>query len=312
MRLGIEITGRCNAACGHCSFACGPTRKDGLTNRKILELMDQAADLNTGQLEFVLTGGEPFLDRRRLAELVAYGTSLGAIVSCVTNGFWASSTPRAIEVLKPLEQAGLRLIGVSTSRFHRQFVAAERVERAIVAAVQLGIRSVLKIAVTRSDLSTVQDPAIARAESLADEVERFAVIGNGRNPSAIAESEWITSEAIPMGRCPSAEAMIAEDGRFIVCCASGPVSSSAFTLANVGDTSLRECARRLSEDVLHRRLRSHGPASFLPAIIVAGLSGKLRPAYHDVCDLCTHLLSDPALVDISRDHAERSAVSPCP
>lgn len=309
MRLGIEITGRCNAACLHCSSACGPTVRDRLSTGEILAVMDQASELNTGQLEFALTGGEPFLDRRRLRELIAHGTSLGAIVSCVSNGFWASSMPRALDVLAPLKAAGLRMIGISTSRFHRQYVEAVRVELAIAAASQLGIRTMLKIAITKSDRYLPPEPSIARAEAMADVVEHFAVIGHGRDPSAIDESEWITSETIPVGRCPSAAANIAEDGRYMACCSSGP-ASPAFAFGNISDTPLRECARRLSASALHRQLRSHGPASFLPAIIQAGLSEKLRPAYHDVCDLCTHLLSDVEMVAVSKQQAETFAAPP--
>ncbi len=309
MRLGIEITGRCNAACLHCPSACGPTRRDELSTGEIRAVMDQAAEISIGQLEFVLTGGEPFLNRGKLRELIAHGTWLGAIVSCVSNGFWASSMPRALEVLVPLKAAGLRMIGISSSRFHRQYVDADRVERAIAAASQLGIRTVLKIAITKSDRSLPPEPPIARAEALADHVEHFAVIGHGRDPSAIDEAEWITSETIPVGRCPSTAASIAEDGRYLACASSGP-ASPAFALGNIRDTPLRECARRLSESALHRHLRNHGPASFLPAIIYAGLSEKLRPAYHDVCDLCTHLLSDAEIVAVSKRQAETFAVPP--
>ncbi len=308
MRLGIEITGRCNAACLHCSSACGPTRRDQLSTNEILAVMDQAYEINPGQLEFVLTGGEPFLDRRRLRELIAHGTSLGAIVSCVSNGFWASSMPRALDVLGPLKEAGLRMIGISTSRFHRQYVAGQRVELAIAAAGQLGIRTVLKIAITKSDRYLPPESPVARAEASADMVEHFAVIGSGRDPSAIDESEWITSETIPVGRCPSTAASIAEDGRYMACASSGP-ASPAFAFGNIRDTPLRDCAKRLSESALHRQLRSNGPASFLPAIIHAGLSSKLRPAYHDVCDLCTHLLSNAEMVAVCKQQAETFAVT---
>lgn len=303
MRLGIEVTARCNAACAHCTSACGPTRTARLSTDEIVDVMDQAAAIGTAPLEFILTGGEPFLDRQQLRRLVAHGTARGAIVGCVSNGFWATSEQRAHQVLAPLQASGLRLLGISSSRFHRGFVPAERVERAITVAAQLGIRTVLKLAMTRRDQDQPDPAAIERAAARADEVERFAVIGSGRSATAIDASEWITSEAIPFGACPSTESKIADDGRFVACCSSGP-SSTMFEFGNIRTQSLQSCMKALTNDPVHRELRRAGPAIFLPAVIAAGQSGRLRDAYHDVCDLCTHLLCDPVLTAISRDHAE--------
>lgn len=304
MRLGIEVTGRCNAACAHCSTACGPTKADNLLADEICSVMNDAASLGGDDLEFILTGGEPFLDRQRLNTLVAHGTCLGAIVGCVSNGFWASSRPRAVHVLSPLRDAGLRLLGISTSQFHRAFVPPERVEHAIAAARELGIRTVLKIASTKSDLGQPVIPSLARAAELADEVERFAVIGDGRAPGAINPREWITSEAIPQGRCPSTEAKIAEDGTFVACCSSSP-RSPMFEFGNVRIMPIANCLDALANSPVHRILREKGPAAFLPVVIRQGEAQRLRRAYHDVCDLCSHLLCNPVLADICQRHAEQ-------
>lgn len=304
MRLGIEVTGRCNAACAHCSSACGPTKMDNLLTDEICAVMNDAASLGGDDLEFILTGGEPFLDRRRLSALVAHGTGLGAIVGCVSNGFWAATRPRAVQVLAPLRDDGLRLLGISTSRFHRAFVPPQRVEHAIAAAGELGIRTVLKIALTRFDLGQPEIPSLARAAELADEVERFAVIGDGRAPGAINPQEWLTYETIPLGRCPSTEAKVAEDGTFVACCSSSP-RSPMFEFGNVRDTPITTCLQALATSPVHRSLRENGPAAFLPAVIKQGEARQLRLAYHDVCDLCSHLLCNPVLADICQRHAEQ-------
>lgn len=309
MRLGIEITSKCNASCAHCSAACGPSRKEGLTTEEVFRLMDEAAALGSSPLEFSITGGEPFLDREQLRDVIAHGTSLGAIVSCISNAFWARSPQRAIDVLAPLHAAGLRMIGISTSRYHQQYVPAECVRNAIEGARRWGIRSVLKQALVRSDLAAKDSAPIEAAAALADEVERFAVIGSGRSATAIPDDDRITQQGIPLGRCPSTDMMVATDGRVLACCTSGPIGTW-LDMGNIRREPFAIALNRLDSSAIQRRLRQSGPASLLPAVILAGHGDRLRPTYLDACDLCTHLASDPLLSAAAQAEANRDVHDP--
>ncbi|WP_273452288.1 radical SAM protein [Nevskia ramosa] len=303
MRLGIEITSRCNARCAHCSAGCGPDRNAELDTATLRKLMDDAAAIDDGPLEFALTGGEPFLDRAQLQILIAHGHSLGAIVSCVTNAFWATSSERADDILRPLAASGLRLLGVSASRFHRAFVPADRITIAIAAAQRLGIRTVLKTALTKVDLSEPPDTDQECAAALADETEYFAVLGPGRAPDALAEDQLIRTETAPLELCPSRNPMVAADGRVLACCSSGAIGP-LHVLGTIQDGGLQRAVTRLHEDPLHVRIRTAGPASLLPAVVRAGHANRLRSAYADACDLCTHLSSDPVLASAIRAAAD--------
>ena len=302
MRLGIEITSRCNARCGHCSAACGPHGRASLSTDRLQDIMSEAAELNRGTLEFALTGGEPFLDTEQLQSLIAHGHALGAIVSCVSNGFWATTLQRGVDVLQPLADAGLQMLGISSSRFHRKYVPTDRVRHALEAARLCGIRSALKLAVTLDDMSADPDPLLVAATAYADETESFAVIGPGRSAGAVTESELIRPRGIPLGRCPSQDTMIAADGRVLACCSSGPVSE-LHRLGDIHTETLAHALDRLDRDPVQLRLREVGPASFLPAVVRAGHGSRLREGYVDVCDLCTHLGSDPVLAALARNDA---------
>lgn len=309
IRLGIEITPRCNASCAHCSAGCGPKRRATLGTAELCRIIDEAAGIEPGPFEIDLTGGEPFLDVEQLRTLVAHATSRGATVTCVSNGFWAATVERGIEVLAPLKAAGLKVIAISSSRFHRDFVAADRVRNAIDAAQRSGLRPVLKLALSKSDLLTPDEPAIAAAAALADRVERFAVIGSGRSAGAVADDELIRLTGIPQGRCPSTDTMVAEDGRVLACCSSGPVSA-LHELGNVRHESLATALGRLASSPVLQRLRTAGPASFVPAIVRAGHGDRLRATYLDACDLCTQLSADPVLAALARADASHDRATP--
>ncbi len=81
--LYMEVTGRCNLECVHCYSASGDSRATSeLSTKQIAGVMKEA--LNAGASSITISGGEPFL-RADIAELLAYGNSLGLDMGVVTN-----------------------------------------------------------------------------------------------------------------------------------------------------------------------------------------------------------------------------------
>jgi len=59
--LWLHTNNSCNLACEHCLVSSGPDGDGGLDGARLVELIDEAADL--GVQRFYFTGGEPFLRR---------------------------------------------------------------------------------------------------------------------------------------------------------------------------------------------------------------------------------------------------------
>jgi hypothetical protein len=134
------LTYACCAECDHC-FVWGSPRGGGpITVEQINGFLDELARAPqvTG---LCAEGGEPFLFQRELLHLVRRGTERGYRVGALTNAFWATSDDDALRALRPLADAGLRSLGISTDQWHTRFVPAERVERALGLCAELGIES---------------------------------------------------------------------------------------------------------------------------------------------------------------------------
>ena len=306
MFLALIITARCNAACTHCSTSCGPRRHESLPREKILSLMDEAAALaphdGTGELAFGISGGEPFLDFKLLRDVVAHGKCLGAQISCVSNGYWATSDQKARELLGQLQDAGLDSLAISTSRFHEEFVKRRRVERALRAASALGIDCQLKYVRTRSD--TEDDAAIeswARSAG-ADQVQIMTLLPALREGARLADDEYPRGEALPAGPCPAPVMTVMESGEAYTCCTPGAFNRF-FSLGNVHQSSLRRVSDRFHVGGKQQILRAQGPAAFVAEIQRRGHGARLRPAYGDVCELCTHIGQDPVMAAVAEDVA---------
>lgn len=304
MRIVLMITARCNASCAHCSTSCGPTRTEALSSADARAVIDQAANLDPlDSLEICITGGEPFLDFPNLKNLISFGAERGALMSCVTNGYWASSPDKAAELLGELAEAGLRLLAISTSRFHTAFVSRRRVNNALGAARDIGLETVLKYVQTAADENLEHLKAEA-LESGATWVQVIPVMPHIRERVDIPETWYPRTAGLPQGACPGAVLNIAETGRAYMCCTPGAVS----TFHAVGELSrdpLATIYKRFLLGPKQQVLRTHGPQFFAAAIRDAGLGHRLRDAYANPCDLCTHIANEGDLADV----AEAAAVS---
>lgn len=297
MKLTLMLTARCNASCSHCGTNCGPQRTEALSRTDIFRLMDEAAALTEGEpLRFGLTGGEPFLDFALLRDVVAHGRSLGADVACVSNGYWATTDERARALLTELKDAGLASLSLSTSRFHQQFIKLKRVERAFRAARAVGLPCVLKHVRLRSDADDAQSVRDWARAAGATAVQDFSVLPHLREGETLPEAEYTRRPGLPEGACPFPLMTVDWNGQAYTCC--NPGSFNPFlSLGNVRQAPLHDLRERFYLGGKQQLLREHGPIFFARALQAQGLGARLRDSYTSVCDLCTHIATDPVLAE---------------
>lgn len=107
--IAINLTRRCNLACGHC-YMDAEARLDGgdgeLTSAEVKQLLDEIAS-RSNETMVVLTGGEPLI-RSDLEQMVAHGSRLGLAMVVGSNGVLLDEAR-----VKSLKQAGALGIGIS-------------------------------------------------------------------------------------------------------------------------------------------------------------------------------------------------------
>lgn len=83
--LQLYLTQACNLRCKHCYFSSGEPYQDELSNEEFLHLIKEAKKM--GIKSFTITGGEPFLRRKLLFEILREATDQGfSNISMSTNG----------------------------------------------------------------------------------------------------------------------------------------------------------------------------------------------------------------------------------
>lgn len=311
--VGLLVTTRCTAACKHCCFGCTP-RGDQLSGDVTMTLaeaksyIDQVSALSGGIRRLGMSGGEPFLLRHDLVEIVRYGRDKGAKrITINTACYWATSRKAALWRLRPLRAAGLDQLDISTDDFHTEFISLDNVRLALEVGRELGLEVSVNSVITRK--TNNQHTILAQLGDAAAGVtaHEWKCMPTGAAQQFIPLDDLFQKPGLPAEPCPAPNFIIRPDGDAYFCC-----SPSGWTpdlkLGNAKEDPLPVLWQRFCNRELYRTLMNEGPIAFVPAIEAAGQEHRLRPAYVNTCDLCHHILSDPVLAQIARANVTQREV----
>lgn len=294
--LSILPWNTCNARCDHCGPESGPRDRTGLTDEEVFKLIDDAAERFRGPEEWCLSlsGGEVFLYYDRLLSYCVRTKQRGGYVTLITNGFWATSVSRAVELLRPLQENGLRLMGMSMSAFHQEYVSEERVLNALRAAGELRLRTHIRVAATRSHRMWKIMQELSAAGLWFTDFMEMPVTPAGRAGRTIAPSELLRTPEYPRGTCPAAGMTINPKGDAMVCCnGAGEVG---LTVGNVRKANFNQLQDEFDRDEIVDYLKRFGPAAALELLGDAETSKSFEErGYVSVCHLCHDVFSNEEL-----------------
>lgn len=127
---------RCQYACKHCLYNCGPRWRDWMSPGTLREALT-ATKAWRHRFRIHLTGGEPFLNFPLLLEGVKTAARLGIPQYVETNAGWCIREEDVTEKFSTLRDAGLNAILISCSPFHAEKIPPIRTLRAIKTALRI-------------------------------------------------------------------------------------------------------------------------------------------------------------------------------
>jgi len=139
-KLELIVTYHCNSQCLHCDTFCGPHAGGLMSPAAAAGYMDAFSDTLT---TVDIYGGEPTLFLEVYLEIIGAAVERGLNIGVFTNGIWGRDKRSANKIAKKLKQTGLGGVLFSVDVFHNQYVPAEHVERAIIAAQRAGLETTL-------------------------------------------------------------------------------------------------------------------------------------------------------------------------
>jgi organic radical activating enzyme len=183
--LVLLPTYRCSAACKNCCFQSNPKILHRVPQERLLGYIDQAKEMGTIRM-ICISGGEPFLLKEDLVEIIGRASHLGFLTRIVTNGFWATSEKSALRRLRPLVAAGLNEINFSTGDDHADFVSLQHVLNGLQVSTRLGLGVALMVEETSArkiNLASIIQAAQRFDEDLAQALAERKI--------SVVESPWM-------------------------------------------------------------------------------------------------------------------------
>jgi pyruvate-formate lyase-activating enzyme len=309
--LTILGTYKCTAACTNCCFDSNPFLTERLSLPEILTFIREGAQYPRCKM-VAFSGGECFLLGDDLRSAIEYATSLGLSTRCVTNGYWAKQLAHGRRRLKPLVEAGLQELNISTGDYHQRWVTQETVINAACLSVELGLATVVVVEMQKERRVTgaqlMADPRIARL--LAEHEDLFRLLESPwmpMNPDEIieqADDQVLSRRTLHMrGGCKSVlkTIVVTPHRRMGYCCG---LTREKIPELNVpwDGSRLDELLGAGSNDFMKIWLYVDGPDRILAwaATKDARIDWEGRYGHH--CQTCLVVFSNPLVREAIREH----------
>ncbi len=318
-QLTFVTTYRCPLQCDFCGTSCGPRETEALSPDFMKDMIDTVN--SWGLLELVVfTGGEPFLFRNRLVELVEHCSSLNVMTRIVTSAYWATSKEVALARLSELLTAGLTEINFSVDDFHQEFVSLDCIGNAMDAAEELGIPYLLAHKQFRSSTITHEYLESALERKLiqfrpgeqnppCNLISTGITVPIGRGSNSVSSDEWMPSESDKpwVGACSSVmeSIVVAPSMDVEICCGITRRSLPELTIGSLKEQSLSEILRQGNQDLIVNWLALEGPESIRQFVLAHNPNLELPERYANSCHLCDTLFSNETVRETLRTHGHR-------
>ena len=316
--LTILPTYKCTAACKDCCFQSNPDISHRVPQDRLLDYIEQAADLGTIRL-VCFSGGESFLLGEDLVELVERCSRRGLLTRVVTNGYWATSKRAARWRLSPLVEAGLNEINFSTGDDHVKFVPLERVVLGMAASLDYGMGMALMIEaraerrVTRQDiirLAAREYPALCAAL----EGGRFPIIESpwmqfspDSGPIRQESSVLLNSRNVHLREpCKSvlSTVVVTPSEELGMCCGLPREDIPDLHAGSLLRSPMADLIRGSAHDFLKIWLFVEGPEKILAWAASKDSSIDWENRYAHNCDACRAVYGDPKVMRVIERHYE--------
>jgi hypothetical protein len=214
----------------------------------------------------------------------------------ISSAFWATSQDRAIQILRPF--SNIYMLGLSTDKYHEEFVPLDNIRNAVKAAREIGIRRI-EVQVTAFD------------EQEAVEIERKL----GKDAEGVifrSQSLWPIGQAAPFSKgqeqylksindldlaCPMGAPMAGASGQLIGCCSAllNLGEDNPIILGDLNTDSLTSLLNGAGSNPYYTFLKTFGLRPLVEQLDRDGVLKADTLKAMDVCHLCYELHNEPEI-----------------
>lgn len=298
--IGLMYTRACPLACEHCITESSPEVKERMRLRQALDHLPSIARFTSA---LGITGGEPFLYYREVAQLVREAKRLGLKTYAVTGAGWVKEEGQTRSRIELLVDAGLDGLNISWDQYHEKFSTPERAVMLARIAAESGLDVKVR-AVESATRTKEEDQAIFAGLPVTLGSNQIVRVGRA---ASLPASHFMVFDAPPARSCSAVYSPVIEpDGSVYACC--GPAKygrkPSPLLLGDATAESLEDILERALKDPILEIIHDLGPYGLYRLLKdhpIGQKRFKARSTYTGICELCLDITSDPELVRALRD-----------
>lgn len=275
----------CTARCSHCGPESGPKDKTHIPHQRVIELIKEAGNTYSKPWTLSLSGGEIFLYYDRLLEYAQTAKSLGGYTTVITNCFWATSFDKAKELLSPLIDNNLAILGISYDKFHEPYIDTTKIRNAVKAAYSLGLKVHIRSVATKSNRLWQILEKLSDCNLWFTNFMEMTCMPSGRAILEIDKDELLYEDEFPTGKCPAATMTINPKGDAMICC-NGVGELPQMNVGSVYDKNLSDLDKKFTTSALVDFLVRKSPAEAIKFLSQSEQDRLKNQKYVSVCHLC--------------------------
>lgn len=308
--LGFRLTYRCNSKCEHCY--CFTDKDDGsgeeLRFEDLAALIPEAKAI--GMTGVGISGGEPFLMRKLIEQILVPAKDVGLNVNLATNAFWAKTYEAAVEILENFKSLGFQppgdSIAISAGQYH-----LPHIDRHCSMNLIKAYRAVFDTPLPRLDFEYVEgneqllaDYKAYLAENGISEkdyrlVERTVFQTTGNSHITAKEIIHKRPATVFQGLCPWVKDLIIEPSGDVFPCCGFNRYNKGIVIGNIHEKTLEEIRNSAQVNPVMVMLKKH-PFAYLHALLAQKFD--IADTADGLCDICENIFSKPEHVDYLVDH----------
>lgn len=289
----ISPTTRCNARCRHCIAQDDEPELVDVEETTLLNWIDQISKCGIKGVHFV--GGEPFVVRKTLVNVVKRLGEHNMFASVVTNAFWAKTKEIGISVLN--EMPDLKIMIISCDKYHLEFIDVQTVKNAIEAGLATNKFVVMNTTyISKEDIDCIQDLFQEYKNKMIFQTVK-AMPFHGEESKKIKSYEYFQMPTRVPKFCGIGNYFIDVYGTVYSCCqASRSLETRYLELGNLNKETMTEMDARMKDNPVFKFIHKNGPRGILKIFMDSPYKEKLENnKYACGCELCHDLLDDREL-----------------
>ena len=301
--LSIMVTNQCPLQCAHCGPRSGPWATGSIDFEVMAAALDDARERACQVINF--SGGEPFILGHKLVEMVKAATTRGLLARITTGAYWSPTAQAAEKRLKPLAEAGLSQLFISSSDSHRAFVPFTNIIEATRAARNHKIDVYLVLGTSRTSLTCIREVTreFEQAGLSVPWIIESPIIPYGRAEEGFAEDELALQPIMNFaGPCHSLteNPTIRPDGQVTGCAVVFGQECAPLSFGQISQEPLSDALDRMDSNSLADWIHKVGVVE-LKSLIEATSSLRFENKYVNICHLCGDILSNPEALLVLRE-----------